>query len=558
MYEEVSKKLEEVDPGLSASVKADIQKDLNTELNRYQSNGPTKSEAGQTYEQAVQQWLKQIANNSNATVVSQIFDNMNSNVVMDNSNKNGSVVDIMNARMVRFPPALPLNMLPLVLRGSSLNQADIGLVVDAVFNSSGLSNVKIDCSSYIITATGNPTVSLHKSYNQLVAAIEKIPGLSDRVRVFLLPEYRIPLQTPSNRSMTEKYSNKRFEPVFIVLPKEAKPKPPKGWEYSAAAVSVLATAVTTFIFSTDVNALNAEFLQKALAGDTSVVNSVLAITAGIIGLQAMHDLGHFAASKAYNIKMSFPSFLLPSLQIGNFGSVTRFLDFPKNRKQLFDISIAGPLFGFVSSLLCFLSGVYMTSHASTEILSTFPELPAGFFKSSLLIYQLLESALHISTASSNIAGANGAGSLVPIHPLAIVGMVGLLSNALNFMPIGRLDGGRVAMAVGGRQSANDITFGTLLAQAISFVTSVNNPVQLFWIIAVVFLQRGSDHPPENDVTAIGDEEADGSKGIMWYGRLASLLFCMVLTAGILLPVPTDFSSITSSMNQFPPLNGPTI
>ena len=66
-------------------------------------------------------------------------------------------------------------------------------------------------------------------------------------------------------------------------------------------------------------------------------------------------------------------------------------------------------------------------------------------------------------------------------------------NAFNFMPIGRLDGGRVAMAVAGRQSAGGISFFTLISQALALLTtsSAISPLSFFWILTVVFLQRGA-------------------------------------------------------------------
>jgi hypothetical protein len=106
------------------------------------------------------------------------------------------------------------------------------------------------------------------------------------------------------------------------------------------------------------------------------------------------------------------------------------------------------------------------------------------------------------------------------------------------MPLGRLDGGRVAMAVAGRQSAASITTATLIGQAVSLL-SVSSPLTLYWLLAVVILQRGADLPPEDDVTPVATTEDDANKGPAWFLRIASLVFCVTLTAGILLPVPMD-------------------
>jgi hypothetical protein len=155
----------------------------------------------------------------------------------------------------------------------------------------------------------------------------------------------------------------------------------------------------------------------------------------------------------------------------------------------------------------------------------------------------------------------------------------MLVNAFNFMPIGRLDGGRVAMSIVGRQSASGISFFTLLSQALTLLTAAgaSSPLSFFWILTVVFLQRNAgtlptrmplllvlmrgyctaDIPPEDDVTPIASDADDADKSPLWAARLLSLAFCVALTAGVLLPVPIDLSSVTQNavdvMN-----NNPTI
>jgi membrane-associated protease RseP (regulator of RpoE activity) len=60
------------------------------------------------------------------------------------------------------------------------------------------------------------------------------------------------------------------------------------------------------------------------------------------------------------------------------------------------------------------------------------------------LYELVNYFLDISSKDPT--------ALIYVHPAVAVGITGLLINALNFIPIGRLDGGRVTMAIAGRQS----------------------------------------------------------------------------------------------------------
>ena len=379
-----------------------------------------------------------------------------------------------------------------------------------------------------------------------------VPGMSDRLRLFLLPEYRLQNLDPKNERI-EKYSGSKYEPVFTVLSKRAAPKDSAGrTELIFGFGCLLTTLVTCFIYGTDVNSLNEGFVAKAmlaaaatpeggivstetLQAGKEVVSRLLPVAFGLLGLQIVHDLGHYIAAKVHDTKISLP-YYLPSLQIGIFGSITNFLTFPKSRKALFDIAISGPAAGFLFSLLATIYGLTLTVNASPDILANFPAVPTGFFSSSFLLHEIVNQYLPISTALPD--------SLTYIHPLVAVGVTGLLANALNFLPIGRLDGGRVAMAIGGRQAADQISFITLIGQAVSIFSDAS-PIYFFWIVLVVFLQRGADIPPEDDVTPVATELEDEKKSLSWFTRALTLAFCVSLTGAMVLPVPKPFTPTTT-------------
>jgi membrane-associated protease RseP (regulator of RpoE activity) len=106
---------------------------------------------------------------------------------------------------------------------------------------------------------------------------------------------------------------------------------------------------------------------------------------------------------------------------------------------------------------------------------------------------------------------------VDVHPLVIVGWIGLVMTAINLMPAGRLDGGRIVHAIYGRKTANRTTVATLL---LLVVASLVNPLALYWAILILFLQRDLERPPLNEVS-----EPDDARAAL--GLLA--LFLMVAT-----------------------------
>ena len=294
-------------------------------------------------------------------------------------------------------------------------------------------------------------------------------------------------------------------------------------------MTAIAGFVTTFLFATDVNSMNTDFMTRALAGDESSATRVLSIVIGVLGLQAMHDLGHAASAALNKVKLGLP-ILLPSLQIGIFGTALRFLDYPKDRKTLFDVSIAGPLVGLIASLSCALIGLDLTAHASPEMVATFPALPIGFFRSSLLLNELVTSFLQPSQET-----LSSLSTLLPLHPLFVTGLAGLLANAYNFLPVGKLDGGRVTMALAGRQAAASIGNIFLFGLAVSLLTSTASPVAFFWSIYVSLFLRSPDLPPLDDITPVATPEDDAKKDLMWFARLTALIICVTVSAATVLP-----------------------
>ena len=107
--------------------------------------------------------------------------------------------------------------------------------------------------------------------------------------------------------------------------------------------------------------------------DESVVSLVLPVVGGVIALQAVHWTCN---AKIHDVKLSLLA--VPSVQLGLFGTVTRFLTFPKSRKALFDVAIAGPFAGFVASLTCILMGIDLTAHATPAELLNYPAIPTDF------------------------------------------------------------------------------------------------------------------------------------------------------------------------------------
>jgi len=138
-------------------------------------------------------------------------------------------------------------------------------------------------------------------------------------------------------------------------------------------------------------------------------------------------------------------------------------------------------------------------------------VPAEFLRSSILVGALARSFL----------GSSIQADIVDVHPLVIVGWLGLVITAINLMPAGQLDGGRIVQAIYGRRIAGRTTIATLVILGLAALV---NPLSLYWAIVILFLQRDLERPALNELTEPSDSRA--ALGLL-------LLFIM---AAVLLPL----------------------
>jgi membrane-associated protease RseP (regulator of RpoE activity) len=121
-------------------------------------------------------------------------------------------------------------------------------------------------------------------------------------------------------------------------------------------------------------------------------------------------------------------------------------------------------------------------------------IPTQFFEGSVLVGTLAKAVLRSALAEP----------IVNVHPLVVVGWIGLIYAAINLMPAGCLDGGRMVQAIYGRKTAQTTTIATLILLAI---VSLVNSLALYWAILILFLQRTLERPSLNELTEPDDTRA---------------------------------------------------
>ncbi len=309
-------------------------------------------------------------------------------------------------------------------------------------------------------------------HNRLTASLKS--KLGDKYRLFLV-------------------ENQEGKPVAIVLPSRNDPRPTTVVQKIMAVVLLLATIATSFEASGIL--LGFDFFTQPMR-----YPQALPIACGIFAVLAAHEIGHLLMARRYQVRLALP-FFLPSVQIGSFGAITRFESLLLNRKVLFDISLAGPAAGGILSLLMLVAGLLLSHQGSLF------QMPNEFFQGSILV----------GTLARVVLGSAVQSSVVDVHPLTVIGWLGLVITALNLMPAGQLDGGRIVQAIYGRKTAGRATVATLIVLAL---VSLANPLAMYWAIVIVFLQRDAERPSLNELS-----EPDDARAAL--GLLA--LFLMIAT-----------------------------
>nr|WP_283761765.1 site-2 protease family protein [Roseofilum halophilum] len=302
---------------------------------------------------------------------------------------------------------------------------------------------------------GDPDTAYEKLSERLKERV------SDRYRLFLVIG-------PDNK------------PVAIVLPQSQDPKPLTLGQKALAGGLGIATLATSL-------EAGGIFQGFDWFSEWTRWPEAMPIALGLWVILLAHELGHWWMAQKYQVRLSWP-FFLPTWQVGSFGAITRFESILPNRSVLFDIAFAGPAAGGLLSLFVLILGLSL-SHPGSLF-----QIPSQFFQGSVLVGTLARAVL----------GDVLQNSLVDVHPLTLMGWLGLVLSAINLMPAGQLDGGRMVQAIYGRRIAGITTIATLIVLGFaSFVT----PLALYWAIVILVLQRDLERPSSNEITEPNDARA---------------------------------------------------
>lgn len=452
----------------------------------------------------------------------------------------------------KFPSVLAAQLEAMGVELPSVTDETIATLKDKVISMDVFFVTGVDRSLFAerVVFTGNLRTSPEEALWLLNQAVEEA-GLGTTVRLFILSEEAardvggsgggsvIDLGRSSGTNAVRGGGNAMDidddpegdgnRPCIVALPYSDKPDVSGLRPSVVAACCLLVAAVSTGSYGISAFAASPGFADAINIGDLSVLSRTVPMSVATAAIAVIHEVSHRVVAAVRGVKLG-PPFFVPSLQVGNYGSVTPFADFPPTRSHMLDVALAGPIAGFVASAACLVAGLILTASASAagasvgmggfgasdSALALFPVVPAALFRASALGGTIVNALL-----PGGVVDVDG---LVTVHPFVLAGFTGLLANALNALPIGRLDGGRAVLAAFGRTTASAVGSVSLTLLGVATVFG-DSPLLLAWLLFVLFLQRDDDVPCLNEVTEPST------------ARTVAALVMLVVAVAILLPMP---------------------
>ncbi len=217
-----------------------------------------------------------------------------------------------------------------------------------------------------------------------------------------------------------------------------------------------------------------------------------------------HELGHYFATRIYRIQSSLPIFIpFPISPTGTCGAVILMDGMRADRRQIFDIGLAGPLAGLVFAIPIAAFGLMYGQPPETRGNSIQFGQPLAIQWLAQIIPDQRVNNKKIDIAGGGLMKSNSI-SNESMNPMLMAAWVGFLVTGLNMVPISQLDGGHVIFGLLGRRSRK-VCWLTYLA-CIGYVvyTSYTYGQPEFIVMLFLIPLMGIAHPPSrNDDVSLG-------------------------------------------------------
>jgi membrane-associated protease RseP (regulator of RpoE activity) len=224
-------------------------------------------------------------------------------------------------------------------------------------------------------------------------------------------------------------------------------------------------------------------------------------------------MGHYVAAKRHRANVTLPYFIPMPFGLGTMGAVIRLKSPIKNRRQLFDIGVAGPLAGLAVAVPLLIIGL-----ATSPVVAQAQFPPGSMQEGNSILYLLLK----ILTKGQILPGG---GYDVSINAIAFPAWFGLIITMINLLPIGQLDGGHVVYSQFGRAQWTVAVVAEVILLGLGMYLAITTGQFLnMWLLWAILVQIfGLRHPPPlDDLTPL-----DRKRKIIGWATIA--IFFLIFT-----------------------------
>jgi membrane-associated protease RseP (regulator of RpoE activity) len=273
-------------------------------------------------------------------------------------------------------------------------------------------------------------------------------------------------------------------------------------------VALFLATVATTLFA------GAQWYGYDVAANPARALAAWPFSAAVLVPLAVHEFGHYAASRYHDVEASLPYFVPVPTALGTLGAVISMRDHLPDRKALFDIGVAGPLAGLVATVVVTAVGVSLppVDVSGAGEFAAARQYELGYPPLVQAVAYLLGEPLQY--ADPDLA----------VNPVVVGGWVGAFVTFLNLLPVGQLDGAHVARALVGERVAalRYVVPAALFGLAGVVGTVVGGQAAVLWVvwggITLLFGRAGT-------ATPLDDSDVDRKRKLVGAATLVLGLLC---------------------------------
>jgi membrane-associated protease RseP (regulator of RpoE activity) len=247
--------------------------------------------------------------------------------------------------------------------------------------------------------------------------------------------------------------------VIVLIPRLTSPRVSNPWWNILLFIATLLSVMLTGA-SLSMDATADMFAIHSLQDILRLLGSGLPFAVSLLTILGAHEFGHYLVGRYHHVRVTLPYFIpFPMSLLGTLGAFINIQEVPKNRRILFDISIAGPLAGLVFAIPILIYG--LTQSQLDQIPSVVAQGMTFTIEGNSILYLLAKKLVfhqwlpipvdyggiqpliywikYFFTGRPLPLG----GIDVMISPIVWAGWAGLLVTCLNLIPAGQLDGGHL-------------------------------------------------------------------------------------------------------------------